>query len=151
MDAVVGIANKIREVKIVGIPIGEAVLGGGSALVLAELTDALVAPRLPTVNVAFIKAGETYAMHRWGHKAFGAGGARVATLFLGYDTVRTLIPLESWIKDVIAKITGAVVPETQTAATAPAPVVVAANPGGNGQADPMTLLRTSVLSQGGGS
>lgn len=151
MEGVVGIANRIREIDIAGIPIGEAALGGGSALVLAELTDGLLVPRIPTVPVVAIKAGETYAMHRWGHKALGAGGARVATLFLGYDTLRTLVPMEKAIKDVIAKITGAVGAASSSNPGNPSPQPNP-SPGGNGHGDAMDFLRTSVMAaQGGGA
>jgi len=125
-SGVAGIADQIKSVQVLGIPIGEAVLGGGSALILAEVTDALIAPRLPTMNIGFVKAGETYVMHRWGHKVLGGPGARVATLFLGYDTIRTIVPLEAWIKDVIAKLTGGIapVPTPDAAAYSPAPTNV---------------------------
>lgn len=153
-DGVVGIANKIREITIAGIPIGEAALGGGSALILSELTDGLLVPRVPTVPVVAIKAGETYAMHRWGHKAFGAGGARVATLFLGYDTLRTLIPIEKTIKDIIAKIPGVpgAVAATSSNPGNPGPEA-APPPGGNGhQGDAMAILNTHIAAvQGGGA
>lgn len=154
-DGVVGIANRIRDIDIAGIPIGAAALGGGSALVLAELTDGILVPRIPTVPVVAIKAGETYAMHKWGGKVVGADGARIATLFLGYDTLRTLVPMEKWVKDVIAKITGAVGAQHPGPEKTPSPQPDQSeqHPGGNGhkQADAMTLLRTSIADQGGGA
>ncbi len=148
-DGVVGIAKRIQDIDIAGIPIGAAALGGGSALILSELTDGLLVPRIPTVPVVAIKAGETYAMHRWGHKAIGAGGARVATLFLGYDTLRTLIPIEKTIKDIIAKIPG--IPGAVAATSSNPGPEATPPPGGNGhQGDAMTFLRNSVAAATGG-
>lgn len=108
MDGVAGIARKISEVEVAGIPLGEAALGGGSALVLAEVTDAMLLPRLLAVPVFAVKGAEAFVMSRYGHKVVGAGGARVATLFLAYDAVRSLIPMEDWIRNAIAKATGGI-------------------------------------------
>lgn len=147
-DGIASIANKIREVEILGIPLGEAVLGGGSALIVAELTDAIVTPRLPNVPVAAVKGAEAFIMSRWGHRVFGAGGARIATMFLTYEAVRALIPIDDWVKQLIARITGggggneiATATETHNPSSA----------GGNGHSteDGMDALRMAVL-QGGG-
>lgn len=147
-DGVAGIAKKISDIDIIGIPIGAAALGGGSALVLAELTDSILVPRIPTVPVLAIKGGEVYAMHRWGHKVLGAGGARIATYFLGYDFLRTLVPMETWIRDLIAKLPGGVA----VASNNPGPQPTT-NPGGNGhQSDAMAILNAHIAtSQGGGA
>lgn len=138
-DGIAGIAERIRQVEIAGIPLGEAALGGGSALLLSELTDGLVAPHLPQVPVAAIKGAEAFVMHRYGHKAIGAGGARVATLFLTYDAVRSLVPLEDWVKKLVETITGVVQPAAASSSSQ------GGGSGGNGyQTDAMDELRTMV-------
>lgn len=148
-DGVAGIAKQITDVEIAGIPIGAAALGGVSALVLAEVTDAILVHRIPTVPVLAIKGGEVYAMHRWGHKVFGAGGARIATYFLGYDFLRTLVPMETWIRNLVAKLPGGVAAANNNPGN-PGPQDTT-DTGGNGhkQADAMTFLRQSVETGGG--
>lgn len=150
MDGVAGISKQITDVEIMGIPIGAAALGGASALVLAEVTDAILVHRIPTVPVLFIKGGEVYAMHRWGHKVFGAGGARIATYFLGYDFLRTLVPMETWIRDLIAKLPGGVAAASNNPGNpGPEPTT---NPGGNGHStDAMAMLSAHLTAQGGGA
>lgn len=138
-----GIAKKIEEVELVGVPFGEAVVGGGSALVLAELTSAFVAPRLPTIPTAAILAGEAYLMSRYGSKVVGAGGARLATLFIGWEAVRALVPLDNWVKGAIAKAAGAAQEESSGSDHSN-------NPGGNGHhaSDGMDLMRNAMLAAG---
>lgn len=147
-DGIASIANKIRDVEVLGIPLGEAVLGGGSALIVSELTDAIITPRLPNVPVAALKAGEAFVVSRWGHRVVGAGGARIATLFLTYEAIRALIPLDDWIKQLIERITGSIgggggVETTSSSESSPS------STGGNGRVDGMDAMRMAVL-QGGG-
>ncbi|MBA7597131.1 hypothetical protein ES703_04126 [subsurface metagenome] len=88
-------------------------------------------------------------MHRWGHKVIGAGGARIATYFLGYDFLRTLVPMETWIRDLIAKLPGGVGATSNNPGN-PDPEATPP-PGGNGhQGDAMTFLRNSVAAATGG-
>lgn len=144
-NGIAGIAERIRDVQIAGIPLGEAALGGGSALLVSELTDGVLVPRIPQAPVALVKGAEAYVMSRWGHRVIGAGGARVATLFLTYDAVRSLIPLDDWVKRLVEMITGAVGGGT----TSDAYTSAAQGSGGNGhQTDAMDELRTMVAAGG---
>ena len=142
-----GVANKIRDVQILGIPFGDGVVGFGAALVVAERTDGLITPRMPSnVPVVAIKVGEAYAMSRWGHKVIGSGGARVAAIVLGYDALRTVVPIDTWIKEATAKLFNNGVLTTTTA------------PGGTytppaaGGVDAMNNMRSMlVLASNGGA
>jgi len=149
-SGVTSIANKVRDIQILGIPFGEAVVGFGSALVVSELTDGLITPKLPTnVPAVAIKVGEAYAMSRWGHKIIGNGGARMATVVLGYDALRTVIPLDDWIRNAIAKITG-MLPLTSTAPNYQTTTAPASSGGsGGGSQDAMSILNMALVASGG--
>lgn len=144
-DGVASLAKKISDVEVLGIPLGEAVLAGGSALIVSELTDAIVTPRLPTVPIAAIKAGEAFVVSRWGYRVLGTSGARLASIILTYDAFRALVPLDDWIKQLIEKITGG----GGTSAATTSGSGSSSSAGGNGHVDGMDALRLAV-SVGGG-
>ena len=144
-EGVSGIANKIRDIQILGIPFGEGVIGFGSALVISELTDGLITPKLPSnVPVVAIKVGEAYAMSRWGHKVIGGGGARMATVVLSYDALRTIVPIDDWIKNAIAKITGGIGLTAGAGAGYTPPV----SGGDGGGGDAMSVLNMHIMAGG---
>lgn len=145
MPPLEGIAAKIQEAEVFGIPLGEAALGGGSALLVAEMTDVFLAPRMPTIPAALIKGGEAYAMSRWGHKVVGIGGARLGTLFLTWEAIRAAIPLEEWVKNAIGKAAAAAGGGGGGGSSGSE-----SSPGGNGHhtTDAMDTLRAAVIAGG---
>ena len=145
--ALEGIAEQIKGIEIAGIPLGEAALGGGSALVVSELTDVFIIPRLGQTQIPgfVVKAGEALVMVKWGHKVIGADGARVAALFLGYEAVRSLIPMEAWIRNAIRRVAGATAPEGVASSSRSS----SSSPKGNGhQVDAMDTLRQALTAGG---
>lgn len=102
--AIEGIANRIRDIEILGIPVGDAVVGGGSAVLVSEVTDAFLLPRMPTAPMFVVKAGEAYVMAHWGEKLIGPGAAKLAAIFLAYSAVRAIVPIDDLISRGLNKI-----------------------------------------------
>ena len=142
-----GIAKKISDITILDMPIGDAALGGATSLIVAELTDAFVVGRLPTVPVVAIKAAEAFVMSKYGHKLIGTQGARMGALFLTWEAIRALVPIDTWISNLISSVAGG--------SSSPNPSTSdyeTENLGGNGHSatDGMSLMR-DALTTGGGS
>ena len=95
--AVESIANRIGDIEILGIPIGDAAVGGGTAVLVSEVTDAFLLPRMPTAPMFVVKAGEAYVMAHWGGKLIGGRAAGLAALFLAYSAVRVVVPIDDLI------------------------------------------------------
>ena len=98
----------LLEVKIMGMPLGKAFVGGGAALLVSELVDGLVAPRIEdmlgkTWGPALLKGGTAWAVKQWGPGLVGREAANIATIFLLWEAVRSIIPIDEWIKKMFAK------------------------------------------------
>ena len=141
-----GIAKKISEITILDMPIGDAALGGASALLVSELTDAFVVGRIPTVPVVAIKAAEAFVMSKYGHKLIGTQGARMGALFLTWEAIRALVPIDTWISNLISSVAGG-----GSSSGNPSSSSETENLGGNGHSatDGMTLIRTALAVGGG--
>lgn len=142
-----GVAKRISEITILDMPIGDAALGGATSLIIAELTDALVIVRLPTVPVVAIKGAEAFLMSKYGHKLIGTQGARMGALFLTWEAIRALVPIDTWISNLISSIAGGSSSSSHSSSG-----YEIENPGGNGHhaSDGMSLMR-DALTTGGGS
>jgi len=131
----------LLEVQIMGMPLGKACVGGGVALRGSELGDGLVAPRIEdmlgkTWGPAVLKGGTAWAVKQWGPGLVGKEAADIATLFLVWEAVRSLIPIDEWIKKLFAKKEESTSTSSQTSG---------ATSGGNGHAsDAMETLRLSL-------
>ena len=98
----------LLEVKIMGMPLGKAFVGGGVALLVSELVDGLVAPRIEdmlgkTWGPALLKGGTAWAVKQWGPGLVGREAANIATLFLIWEAVRSIIPIDEWMKKLFRK------------------------------------------------
>jgi len=96
---------RIGEVSVLGIPIGEALLGGVTSIVVAELVDyAVTATGLkekipyPTAVIGGVSA---YACHRWMGRFIGQKGANLAACFLAWYAVNELVDIAGWIRGLI--------------------------------------------------
>jgi len=96
----------IMAIRIADIPLGEALVGGGLALIVSELVDAFFAPIKAKIEEkvgwgeAIVKLGTAYAVKRF--RIMGRAGD-IAVLFLAYDVVRSVVPLEEWIKGIFKR------------------------------------------------
>ena len=98
----------ILDIQIWGMDIGKAFIGGGIALFVSELIDGVVIPRFEqligkTWAPALIKGLGAVAVKKWGGRLVGTQAADVAALFLTWEAVRSIIPIDEWIKKIFAK------------------------------------------------
>ena len=98
----------LAEVEIMGIPLGQAAIGGGIALLISELVDGIIGGAVTdrlgeTWGPALIKGGSAWAVKQWGAGVIGAKAADTAALFLAWEAIRSLVPIDEWIEDLFKK------------------------------------------------
>ncbi len=98
----------LAEVQIMGIPLGQAAIGGGIALLISELVDGIIGGAVTdrlgeTWGPALIKGGSAWAVKQWLPGVIGAKAADTAALFLAWEAIRSLVPIDEWIKDLFKK------------------------------------------------
>ena len=95
----------LEKVTIFGVPLGEAALGGTSALVVNEVVDLIAGKTglkaaVPYAN-AVIEGFSAYACHRWLGRFIGQKGADVAAVLLTWDAINELINIRGYIRGAI--------------------------------------------------
>lgn len=98
----------VMRTEIMGIPIGQALVGGGVALAVAELVDGLIGATVREKvggrwAEALLKGGTAWAVKSWGPGIIGAGAADTAALFLAWEAIRSIIPIDEWISGVFKR------------------------------------------------
>lgn len=89
------------------IPIGQALVGGFSAVVASELVDGFFAAQQP-MTLGVIKLAGAGVLAKWGDRLLGSTGSKAAAIILAYDGIRQIIPLDEWA----GRLTGAVTTRT---------------------------------------
>ena len=85
----------------------DAVWGGVYALAISELADGF----LPQINIgtdlvsnkALVKFGAAWAVQQWRPPFINQDTARVASLFLAFDGVRGIVPVDETIRDLLSR------------------------------------------------
>ncbi|MBA7559165.1 hypothetical protein ES708_00779 [subsurface metagenome] len=135
----------IMATEIMGIPLGQALIGGGVALIVSELVDGIIGGAVKErMGVewaeALIKGGSAWAVKAWGPGILGAKAADTAALFLAWEAIRSIIPIDNWIKGFFKKEE-----EKEEESSSSSSHSSESSSGGNGhQPDAMTTLRTSL-------
>ncbi|MBA7500040.1 hypothetical protein ES704_02793 [subsurface metagenome] len=139
----------LAEVEIMGIPLGQAAIGGGVALLISELVDGIIGGAVTdrlgeTWGPALIKGGSAWAIKQWGAGVIGAKAADTAALFLAWEAIRSLVPIDEWIKDLFKKKEEE--EESESKGSSSSSHSSESSTGGNGHQTPdaMTTLRTSL-------
>jgi hypothetical protein len=101
-----GILDGMTAFKVGGVQIGEAVVGGASALIVGELTDAFINPAKWGIPAGAVKLIEAWMMVNYGKKVLGVSTANMAGMFLAFDGIRDIVPLETWIQKGILMLQG---------------------------------------------
>lgn len=133
----------LAEVEVMGVPLGQAAIGGGIALLISELVDGIIGRTVTdrlgeTWGPALIKGGSAWAVKQWLPGVIGAGAADTAALFLAWEAIRSLVPIDEWIKDLFKK-------KEEEESESSSSHSRESSSGGNGhQPDAMTSLRTSL-------
>ena len=105
MEEKSGFLDKMMEVKVWHIPVGEAALGGFVAIFASELVDGFLKNQSVQVK-GLVKLGAAGASVAFGKRILGSTGSKVVALLLTFDAIRDLTPLDKWAYDLAAKITG---------------------------------------------
>ncbi|MBA7525961.1 hypothetical protein ES705_18121 [subsurface metagenome] len=149
----------LAEVEIMGIPLGQAAIGGGIALLISELVDGIIGGTVTdkmgeTWGPALVKGGSAWAVKQWLPGVIGAKAANTAALFLAWEAIRSLVPIDEWIKDLFKKeeeegsrgSRGSHSKESSSSSSHRLPPDPEHSTGGNGHGTPdaMSTLRTSL-------
>lgn len=90
-----GPLENVAKMEVWDIPVGQALIGGFSAVFVSELIDGFMVNQSATTQglVKLVGAGVTI---KWGSRLLGKTGATAAALILAYDGIRQLLPLDEW-------------------------------------------------------
>jgi len=103
-----GALEGISSMKVWDIPVGQALVGGFSAVVVSELVDGFLAKQTDTVKgmVKLVAAG---AVAKWGGRLLGKTGTTALVILLAYDGLRQILPIDEWASRLtggVTKLTG---------------------------------------------
>lgn len=100
-----GVVGQIMDFEIMGVPVGQAVVGGFGAVFATEVIDGVLVTQTVQVKgvVKLVAAGAT-AM--WAKPLFGSTGSKVIALLITFDALRDLSPIDMWAKQLAAMISG---------------------------------------------
>ena len=133
----------LTKIEIAGIPVGQALVGGSVALLVSELVDGIIGGAVKdklgaTWGPAIVKGGSAWAVKSWLPGVIGAKAADTAALFLAWEAISSLIPIDTWISGLFKK--------KEEATTSSSASHSSESPsGGNGhQGDAMDMLRLSL-------
>jgi hypothetical protein len=110
-----GILSGFGGMKFGAIPVGDALLGGASATLVSELISGFVGTGVMGAMVKLV-AGNMLAGAFSG--MLGRGATDSARLFITYDAIRDLLPLDQWVGQLMGGVTGGI---TQSQPTAQVP------------------------------
>jgi len=102
-----GALEGISRMKVWDIPLGQALVGGFTSVVVSELVDGFLATQSNTIKgvVKLVAAGVAI---KWGGRLLGKTGAGALAILLAYDGIRQLLPIDEWA----GRVSGAVVSRT---------------------------------------
>jgi len=100
-----GAVAGIMDAKVWDIPVGQALLGGFTAVFASELIDGLLVKQGDMLKGAIKLAGAGVAV-KWGGRLFGSVGSKAVALLLAYDGVRSIIPIDKWAGRGATAVTG---------------------------------------------
>lgn len=90
-----GALEGITKLEVWDIPIGKAIVGGFSAVVVSELIDGFLAAQ-STMTQGLVKLAAAGASVKWLSRFLGATGAGAMALLLAYDGIRSMLPIDEW-------------------------------------------------------
>ena len=102
-----GVLGGITEIKVWDIPVGQAVVGGFTAVFASELVDGFLAAQSVQVRgmVKLLAAG---AAVKWSGGILGSTGSKALALLLAFDGIRDLLPIDLWAQKGANMLSGAV-------------------------------------------
>lgn len=87
------------------IPVGQALVGGFTAVFASELIDGFLVKQGDWMKGIAKLVGAGVAV-KWGPRLFGSAGSKALAILLAYDGIRSLIPIDTWAKRGATTVTG---------------------------------------------
>ncbi len=105
-----GVLGGLDRIEVMGIPVGRAVIGGTSALLVGELLDGLFpAEKGDTPNRrALVKAVAAWAIMQFGPKLMGKEAATLGAGLLAFEAARDLLPIDDLVGKFTDRVSGVV-------------------------------------------
>jgi len=97
--------STITDMKVWDIPVGEALVGGFSAVFASELIDGVLVKQNDMIKGVIKLAGAGAAV-KWGPRLLGSTGSKALAILLAYDGVRSLIPIDAWARRGASAVSG---------------------------------------------
>ena len=99
--------ENIAKMEVWDIPLGQAAIGGFSAVFASEVVDGFLGGQSTMVR-GLVKAVMAGAIVKWGSRILGKTGAQAAAILLAYDAVRLFLPIDQWATKVATGVSGVV-------------------------------------------
>lgn len=100
-----GAVAGITSFEVWDIPVGEALVGGFSAVFASELIDGFLMKQGDWMKGIVKLAGAGVAV-KWGPRLLGSTGSKAMALLLAYDGIRSLVPIDTWARRGATTVTG---------------------------------------------
>ncbi len=95
----------ITKLEVWDIPLGQALVGGFTAVVASELIDGFLAAQSSTIK-GFVKLVGAGVAVKWGSRLLGSTGAKAVAILLAYDGLRMIIPMDEWANRLATGVSG---------------------------------------------
>ena len=98
-----GLFAGLGSAKIMGAPIGDALLGGASATLVSEVIDGFLGGGVMGAMAKLVVGNMVAGMFSG---VLGRPATDAAKLFISYDAIRDLIPVDTWTRQLVGGIGG---------------------------------------------
>ncbi len=100
-----GAVRGITDFEVWDIPVGQALVGGFTAVFVSELIDGFLVKQDDWMKGIVKLAGAGVAV-KWGGRFLGSTGSKALAILLAYDGIRSLIPIDTWARRGATTVTG---------------------------------------------
>jgi len=91
-----GALDSLTSIKFMRVPIGQAAVGGITAMVLSSLVEMAMKPVRQQLGTRMgdtaLKAVAAYAVNRWGKKMLGTDATKAAVIILAWEAFESFVP-----------------------------------------------------------
>ena len=99
------VARNITSFEVWDIPVGQALVGGFTAVFASELIDGFLIKQGDMLKGVVKLAGAGAAV-KWGGRVLGSTGSKALAILLAYDGIRSIIPIDTWARRGATTVTG---------------------------------------------
>lgn len=100
-----GAVGSITGFEVWDIPVGQALVGGFTAVFASELIDGFLVKQGDMLKGIVKLVGAGVAI-KWGSRVLGSTGSKALGILLAYDGIRSLIPIDTWARKGATMATG---------------------------------------------